>query len=858
MTKFNDKITHLLNSQVPDFVLEDHPKFVEFLKAYFTFMESAELSFTSVQTTDGILLETETSQENLLLLNGSKVGSDKTLLDADDKIILESSTYGKFTNGETITGQTSGATATILSEDLSNNRIFINNENKFIIGETIVGSSSNASGVVNSFKLNPVANIQQLLDFRDPDKVIGNFLTKFRNEVLTTIPETLNTGVDKRKLIKNIKSLYRLKGTAEGHKIFFRLLFNEEAETSYPRENILRVSDGKWNTQKILRGISTVGDTNDLIGRTITGQSSSATAIVESVFKFQIGVDQVSEFILNEDTISGTFTVGEEIRGTSSDTSDTFIKCTITGLPNNPTISNDGNLYSIGDSVTITTGGEGALIQVGAVGTAGLTNFYIDDAGSNYEIGDSLVFTNTGTGGGSASAKVSVVNGGFTQETSTSTVDDHIILEDETIKGDPFEGNKFVQESGTGTGDITDIRIISPGYNFNSLPTVSVTSTSGTGAVIYAYGSEIGRIQQLKIIEAGKGFENSPTPPTLTLPTNLIAKDFVGTFSTGETITGLDSSSTSITAVISSVDSDRGLMKLTSATGTFDPNTTITGNTSSAYATVVISDQATASTTVVARLDATGTYINEDGHVSEITMKIQDSLLYQDFSYIIKVGQSINQWRDDFKKTMHTGGFYFTGQVNIVSRVDAQMRVFTGENSGTISTPIQDVLNTLFSTIFGRRLGTVDDGTTARATPQLGVAPDMNSDSTPDLFTNNTRDVTLTRNYKIIQQLKETTDIRSNTTKFGRAVAGPNLHTLSQLILNTHYASQISIERLNELKLGGTLNTSIDGEVNNLSDFGYKLKTSFALPSEIWQISSDSFDEDRDTFDETSITFDAV
>ena len=68
MTKFNDKITHLLNSQVPDFVLEDHPKFVEFLKAYFTFMESAELSFTSVQTTDGILLETETSQENLLLL----------------------------------------------------------------------------------------------------------------------------------------------------------------------------------------------------------------------------------------------------------------------------------------------------------------------------------------------------------------------------------------------------------------------------------------------------------------------------------------------------------------------------------------------------------------------------------------------------------------------------------------------------------------------------------------------------------------------------------------------------------------------------------------------------------------------
>ena len=33
----------------------------------------------------------------------------------------------------------------------------------------------------------------------------------------------------------------------------------------------------------------TVGDTSDLIGRTITGQTSSdGTAIVENVFKFQI------------------------------------------------------------------------------------------------------------------------------------------------------------------------------------------------------------------------------------------------------------------------------------------------------------------------------------------------------------------------------------------------------------------------------------------------------------------------------------------------------------------------------------------------------------------------------------------
>jgi hypothetical protein len=58
------------------------------------------------------------------------------------------------------------------------------------------------------------------------------------------------------------------------------------------------------------------------------------------------------------------------------------------------------------------------------------------------------------------------------------------------------------------------------------------------------------------------------------------------------------------------------------------------------------------------------------------------------------------------------------------------------------------------------------------------------------------------------------------------------------------------------IRLQGTQNTSIDGELNNLSDFGFKLKSSFTIPSEIWQISNDSFDETLATFDSGSIKFD--
>ena len=79
---------------------------------------------------------------------------------------------------------------------------------------------------------------------------------------------------------------------------------------------MLRVSDGQWNTQKVLRSIITTGDSSFLIGRTITGQTSGATAVVESIKKFLIGSKEVSELVINEDTLSGTFIIGEQITRT--------------------------------------------------------------------------------------------------------------------------------------------------------------------------------------------------------------------------------------------------------------------------------------------------------------------------------------------------------------------------------------------------------------------------------------------------------------------------------------------------------------------------------------------------------------
>ena len=893
MAKFTDKISNLINTQIPEFVLSDHPKFVEFLKSYYTFMESAEISVTSVQSTDGLRLESEVSADNsTLLLDASRLDTDRTQLDSGDKVILESSTYGKFTRGETITGQTSKATSVVLKEDLVNGKLYISAQNKFIEGELLVGANSNAQAVLGDYKVNPVNNIQELLQFRDPDKVVSSFLTKFRNEFLNTIPETLSGDLDKRNLIKNIKSVYRAKGTTRGHQIFFRMLFGETSETVYPRENMLRVSDGKWTTNKILRtiqGVNLTGDTTLLIGRSITGQTSGATALVEAVSKFQIGANEVTEFTLNEDTIVGSFVTGEEIRGTSSDTAAEFIKVTTTGIPGTITVTNDGIYSNTGDNVTITGGGEGALLTVDSIGNGGITDFIIDNAGTGYEIGDNLVFNNANTSGGGATAAVSVVNGGLQVEGST---EDHIILEDQTVIGDPYTGNKIVQESGTGNGNITDIRIINSGSNYVKAPIISINSSAGENATVFAHGDEIGKVLGIKIVESGAEYNQSPTPPTLSVPGYMILKDVSGSFVSDLTATSVDSSSSTITATTGAYDSTRQILKISSASGVFQVGREITLS-NGATATIAKVDQPTATSSVVSVADTAGTFVNEDGHISEDAMRIQDSLYYQDFSYVIKVGRVINDWRDSFKKTMHTAGFYFTGQVNIESRISAQITSpVEGIISGIEESPIFGVIAQLFSTIFGRRLGTTDDGTTLRANPELGVDPDFD-DSTIEHFPQNTRDVTLRRLMTVkLSQTSTLYNITLSGTDYIRGFAFGGMSMGSTKMS----ASPFGVDNMFSGSHTNTQTTAIAGGLSgtnryvspmtftnwathtmyNLGDSAGKdpkngdvfsfqdytvdnLKTYLAYPTEVKTTVStggDTFDLTTITFDTTNTTFD--
>ena len=1011
MAKFDKKISNLVSRQLPAHIQANHPLLVEFVKQYYVFMDSAQITLSSVTASDQILLEAATG--GFVALNATnEFGKDD-----GDYILSEQTSVGEFTKGETITGATSGQTATILAEDTDALKLYVTENSLFVTGETITGSTSGAQGIISRYRPNPNAHLTQLLEYADVNDTIDDFFKQFRNTFLQTLPNTLTNGLDKRQLTKNIISLYKAKGTKAANEIFFRALFNETPELYYPTVDMMRVSDGNFDTEQILKATLSApsnGNMNNLVGKTITqtdivGNSTvdSASTVVEKATISNISLNgvthDVATFVLNKDSTSGSFsssggdglvldTAADEnddiiLDGTDSSSTnagdrliqntksvftgvdntdeDVTIECNIESILDNVTVNTGGQYYSVGENINFTKekGGTGAIAQIEQVTYGVIDSVQIENGGSGYVVGDTLSVTNPTSGSGLAGT-VAVVNGGFTLEGDTH--DDGILLLEQ---GTDFQ---LVMEAATNSSsnDITRIRLSNKGGGYLSLPTVTVTSSSGSSALVYPVSSSVGKALSAKVIDHGFRYE---TPPEVSPKLHIQIDTLSSNFTSGETITassedyialeayeqidfpilledfrqavirledfergdlvtedgeqfaleefvtdavpesaspdflrdetdndrivyneyvlkdntdyivlnGTDGSSTnaggkiqrddqvSASGSFETFDAATNILTLKEVTGTFDDKVTITGSTSTETARVRNHNpqdtKATMTATVGTAIETDGSNTGVDGQLSESTKKVQDSLYYQDYSYIIKVGESITEWRDYLKSAIHPAGFYFQGEVAIKTQLNAKMKTGYTRISGLTETDeVVEILKVIFSEKIGRRLGTPTDGTSLRSTPQLGIEGSASFGTT--------RDVTLNQAVTIKTNQQRTQQFRSTDIKQGLVYAGPRMktignlvsgafdHTPDRMLLNgtdgssTHgndgliledggdmkqelglrdMDSGITIATINSIKLTGTGSTSFDGEANNISDFKTGLKTNFTIPAQI-------------------------
>jgi hypothetical protein len=96
-----------------------------------------------------------------------------------------------------------------------------------------------------------IQKLKDLKNISDVDISLDSFEEQFLNTFISFLPK--DTLVSKDFLIKNVLPLYQSKGTQKSFEFLFRLLFGQEIQIEYPGKNVLRLSDGKWAIESIIR-----------------------------------------------------------------------------------------------------------------------------------------------------------------------------------------------------------------------------------------------------------------------------------------------------------------------------------------------------------------------------------------------------------------------------------------------------------------------------------------------------------------------------------------------------------------------------------------------------------------------------
>lgn len=164
-------------------------------------------------------------------------------------------------------------------------------------------------------KGNTVYHIMRSGEYRDIDTTLDPFIRLFKQELLPYFPE--RSELDLVKVLKGAREFYVKKGSEESVKWLFRVLFGQDIEVYYPKQQILIASDGKWKLpqafQLTLTGDNVDIDPNLLERRLATGSISKATCVIESANKTvdrTFGNEILELYVSN---VNKEFTNGEDL-----------------------------------------------------------------------------------------------------------------------------------------------------------------------------------------------------------------------------------------------------------------------------------------------------------------------------------------------------------------------------------------------------------------------------------------------------------------------------------------------------------------------------------------------------------------
>jgi hypothetical protein len=272
-----------------------------------------------------------------------------------------------------------------------------------------------------------------------------------------------------------------------------------------------------------------------------------------------------------------------------------------------------------------------------------------------------------------------------------------IVANHDTEKKRLLVYKRTTDPAGTPTGTITG------GTSSASFTLTQTNVTAGSGAKLWAFSDDIGSIKKLKIQDPGHDFDIGGIG---TYDQHCIIKDVSSNPIVNTTVTA---ALTGATGTVKTMNGDLNHLTLKDVKGIFNDGDYCTTSDSKNFY-IGKTNPCTARGEVAGESKLDGNYLNDTGFPSVDSMRIHDSSQYQDFSYKIKVGKSINEYRSLVKSLLSPAGTIMFGEVSIRNRVDGSADIYNVNFDGT-----QTARSFIPTLIIGSKIDTADiqleDGT---------------------------------------------------------------------------------------------------------------------------------------------------
>jgi hypothetical protein len=201
---------------------------------------------------------------------------------------------------------------------------------------------------------------RNLLEYRDIDKTLDEFLVHYKSKYLTSAPYYQERT---RSNIKFSSDFFTSKGSEQGTKLALKEIYGaSDADIYLPGNDVIKASDGEYYVPVYLE-VSLSSKTSSFLNQFITGSTSGATAFVESVGRRSISGRFFD--ILYLSAVKGNFLFNEIISSDGNLSDCPYVIGSMTSID----IINQGQDFEVGDIVDVISNRKGKLGRARIDGT---------------------------------------------------------------------------------------------------------------------------------------------------------------------------------------------------------------------------------------------------------------------------------------------------------------------------------------------------------------------------------------------------------------------------------------------------------------------------------------------------------